>query len=71
MCMLCENMKLIRKIAEASRGKASIYGRATIESVTPFADDVLRIPAEIAIPAFLFCPICGASFKELSNEKNS
>lgn len=70
MCMLCENMKLIRKIAEESRGKASIYGRATIESVTPFANDVLRIPSEIFISKFLFCPICGASLDEISDEKN-
>lgn len=68
MCMLCENMKLIRKIAEESCGKASIYGRATIESVTPFANDVLRIPTEIVISKFLFCPICGASLEKISEE---
>lgn len=71
MCMLCENWKLIRKAAKNSRGKAVIYGRATIESITPFADDVLRIPAEIAISAFLFCPVCGASLKEIDDEENS
>lgn len=71
MCTLCENLILIRKIANESRGKAAIYGRVTIESFTPFANDVLRIPSEIFIPTFLFCPICGASLERSSDEKNS
>lgn len=71
MCMLCEDWELARKAAKESRGNAAIYGRATIESMTPFAGYVLRIPSEIAIPAFLFCPICGASLKEIDDAKNS